>query len=142
MSRKWIVAALLLAACDRAPEKLAVAKVEADPFAGARAAVLLRLKDPDSARFGQIAHGKAGAICGEVNARNSYGGYTGMTPFMLTADGAFMAYDNTGDWGDKGIQAEMFEKRGCSIGPEHAKALEVRRLLDASNRRVAEMSGK
>lgn len=44
------------------------------------------LKDPDSARFGQIAAAKADNgtiyVCGYVNARNSFGGYTGMQPYL------------------------------------------------------------
>lgn len=43
------------------------------------------LKDPDSARFGDMkaSTGKEGLInvCGWLNAKNSYGGYTGMGPF-------------------------------------------------------------
>lgn len=50
-----------------------------------RRSVLASLKDPESARFGSMAASKAtdGTIfvCGFVNARNSFGGYTGMEPF-------------------------------------------------------------
>ena len=44
--------------------------------------VISRLKDPESARFAEIwaLQGSNGnrSICGLVNAKNSYGGYTGM----------------------------------------------------------------
>lgn len=45
------------------------------------------LKDADSAKFRAIrykAHESGGGwrMCGEVNAKNSYGGYVGFTPFM------------------------------------------------------------
>lgn len=45
------------------------------------------LKDPDSAKFDGIAGAKAAGekditVCGFVNARNSYGGYTGKKPFL------------------------------------------------------------
>ncbi|MGX9144960.1 hypothetical protein [Mesorhizobium sp. 128a] len=44
------------------------------------------LKDPDSARFGNMLAAQEDAdsswVCGTVNARNSFGGYTGGTPFM------------------------------------------------------------
>ena len=36
------------------------------------------LKDPESAKFQNIK-----GYCGEVNAKNSYGGYTGFKPFYL-----------------------------------------------------------
>lgn len=56
----------------------------------AKAAVLLKLKDPNSAKFGILtamtspnAHGEpTDVICGTVNAKNSYGGYAGATPFV------------------------------------------------------------
>lgn len=43
------------------------------------AAVKARLKDPESARFGeQWVGGKDGTVfCGKVNAKNAFGGYTG-----------------------------------------------------------------
>lgn len=52
----------------------------------AKETVLLALKDPESARFTDNWYGTrepgeaaATAICGEVNARNSYGGYDGFS---------------------------------------------------------------
>jgi hypothetical protein len=52
-----------------------------------RAAFAPTLKDADSARFRAIqykAEKEAGvwAMCGEVNAKNSYGGYVGFAPFL------------------------------------------------------------
>ncbi|MBA5776133.1 hypothetical protein H2509_03230 [Stappia sp. F7233] len=54
------------------------------------------LKDPESARFGEIlaaANGEgAVSACGWVNAKNSYGGYTGDKPFIgLLINGRFVA---------------------------------------------------
>lgn len=49
-------------------------------------AVAEKLKDPESARFGKIIvnHDTKGLLtaCGMVNAKNSYGGYVGMSPFL------------------------------------------------------------
>lgn len=53
------------------------------------------LKDPDSAKFkwmklsgkGANREGYVGYYCGLVNARNSYGGYTGYTPFAAMIGG-------------------------------------------------------
>lgn len=40
-------------------------------------------KDPDSAKFSNVrVDDKEGAVCGLVNAKNSYGGYTGAYPFV------------------------------------------------------------
>lgn len=44
------------------------------------------LKDPESARFGTIAGAQTPdgniSVCGLVNAKNSFGGYTGEQPFF------------------------------------------------------------
>jgi hypothetical protein len=54
-------------------------------------AVLRKLKDPSSAVFGSMTlapqtekdqHGEFFVVCGWINARNSFGGYSGMTPFF------------------------------------------------------------
>ena len=51
-----------------------------------QAGVRVRLKDPDSARFSRIVAGRMAngrvIACGQVNAKNSFGGYTGMSPFV------------------------------------------------------------
>jgi hypothetical protein len=53
----------------------AIAKVKAD--------ILESLKDPDSATFRRItASADGGVICGEVNAKNSMGGYIGYRKFV------------------------------------------------------------
>src|SRR5262245_10479314 len=49
----------------------------------AREAVMNTMKDPASTQFESI-QVKANAICGFVNARNSYGGYVGRTQFAVT----------------------------------------------------------
>lgn len=49
-----------------------------------RAAVAKTLKDPESARFGDMAATDSPTtfvVCGYVNGKNSYGGYVGMQPF-------------------------------------------------------------
>lgn len=47
----------------------------------ARAAIANLLKDPTSARFEGIER-RPGAVCGFVNSKNSFGGYTGRKPFV------------------------------------------------------------
>ena len=59
-----------------------------------QSAVLYRLKDPDSAKLRNIAAVKLDdgslKVCGEVNSRNSFGGYNGFMPFSGTVtDGRF-----------------------------------------------------
>ena len=48
------------------------------------------MRDPDSVKFGKLFEGRGSSgkqtICGEVNAKNGFGGYTGMTPFIYFVD--------------------------------------------------------
>lgn len=78
--------------------------VEVDPDV-ARAMELLRgrLKDPDSAIFGDVkitvgAHGKL--ACGFVNARNGFGGRNGMQRFVVDFDGVSKGLDSAISEGD------------------------------------------
>lgn len=59
-------------------------------IAAVKEGIIKGLRDPDSAKFGNMVaaaakHETAGEIkyvCGYINAKNSYGGYTGMTPYF------------------------------------------------------------
>lgn len=63
-------------------------------FAELRTQVLTRLRDPESARFGAFSRGirldsnnkRRDTVCGSVNAKNAYGGYTGMRPLVYFVD--------------------------------------------------------
>ncbi len=57
----------------------------ADEFADAKARVAAQLKDPASAEFKDI-NQVGDRVCGEVNARNSFGGYTGFVPFYIRGE--------------------------------------------------------
>lgn len=60
--------------------------------------VLARLKDPDSAKFGGQFVGSAGIPCGEVNSKNSFGGYTGFQRYMASGGGlVFIESDMAAD---------------------------------------------
>jgi hypothetical protein len=56
-----------------------------------KTAVAKSLKDPESARFNSpfvaSKNSKGITVCGFVNAKNSYGGYTGDKPFLVGGDG-------------------------------------------------------
>lgn len=59
-------------------------------YEAAKKAVLQQLKDPNSAQFGPSARQTkpnvrgepTDVVCGAVNARNSFGGYSGMSGFV------------------------------------------------------------
>ena len=82
-----------LSACVEAPAAPPSAPVKSTPIglsssqiAAVHSGVKASLKDPGSAQFSNIqaARGNDGslAVCGLVNAKNSYGGYTGSQPFI------------------------------------------------------------
>lgn len=50
-------------------------------------AVLDTLKDPDSAKFGEITYVGDGAACVTVNAKNAMGGYTGNQQAFMQKSG-------------------------------------------------------
>ena len=57
-------------------------KVEA-----AKKEVESRLSDPSSAQYRNITTSSQGVVCGEVNAKNKMGGYTGFEMFVYNAAG-------------------------------------------------------
>ncbi len=71
------------------------------------------LKDPDSAKFQniRIAEYDGGkVVCGEINAKNSYGGYVGYKRFVAGASGATILdtsskYPHINDASNAGINA-------------------------------------
>lgn len=78
---RGVVIAGLLAAPVAAAEPYNLTKSD---MAEIEQSVRRKLKDPESARFRAFTARKTeyGAIvCGFVNAKNSYGGYTGFAPF-------------------------------------------------------------
>lgn len=58
-------------------------------IAKAKHFLLSDLKDPDSAKFRNVRMREADSakfVCGEINAKNSYGGYVGFTPFLTDGE--------------------------------------------------------
>ena len=75
------------------------------------------LKDPDSAKFyGIYAIQKPDqprpSVCGFVNAKNSYGGYVGKTPFLATPDIAVLTGGLT--LGGRSVGSEVIVNN-CSL---------------------------
>jgi hypothetical protein len=53
------------------------------------------LKDPESARFKNITYLSQRALCGEVNSKNSYGGYVGFKSFVVDFEGVYWSGDSS-----------------------------------------------
>lgn len=65
-------------------------------------AVLANLKDPESAKFNGLYTAKDAYLCGEVNARNSFGGYVGYKRFVtLGSPGLTWIDDGSADFLEK-----------------------------------------
>lgn len=61
-----------------------------------KAKVAGTLKDPQSAQFeGLQLVWEGRAMCGQVNAKNSYGGYVGVKAFVVDANGVYWAGDGS-----------------------------------------------
>jgi hypothetical protein len=64
---------------------LLLGPAHADQIDDARAAIIRKLKDPESARFTDVrVNGEV--VCGMVNAKNAYGGYPGAHKFYYGID--------------------------------------------------------
>jgi len=87
MSRSLITA--LIAAALAIP-----CLVQARSLEEAQAVVRDSLRDPESARFRNVAANPNGSVCGEVNARNGYGGYNGFTAFAVDPAGSVWLLPN------------------------------------------------
>jgi hypothetical protein len=87
------IAALMLsgmASAEEAAPKKAIVPLTQEQMEAAKKVVADTLKDPESARFSDLyaiagENAKPGeyAVCGRVNAKNSYGGYVGYRPFLV-----------------------------------------------------------
>ena len=66
----------------------------------AQAQIAARLKDPGSAVFRGSYVSPKNAVCGEVNARNGFGGYMGYQRFIVQGAEAFTADDFHGQIDD------------------------------------------
>lgn len=120
---RWV----LLTAIALTPINAAIAQQpKSDPlFAQARAALAQKLKDPESARieglkrtnFANTKGAPTPAVCGTVNAKNSFGGYAGAVPFvfMPSMNDAFIVQaDNQADL----IVATAIYRRFCLNQPD------------------------
>jgi hypothetical protein len=73
------------AAAELRQSREAAAKAAAEAAEeGVRQRVREALRDPSSAQFRNIHPGQGGYTCGEVNAKNALGGYTGFAKFVVS----------------------------------------------------------
>lgn len=130
----WAVASLLMLGCQAAPQYPGVSTAPPAPrptpsspyalspseVAATQAGVRSFLKDPYSAMFsGRIlaARHTDGTItaCGLVNAKNSYGGYTGDGPYIATIRDGAVVDAATGTGRDAQFVVQLCRERGVQI---------------------------
>jgi len=96
MKRALIIALMGVAcAAQAAPKAKLKQTAKPDPIAGAHERVKDVLKDPDSAKFRTEFVARDGAVCGFVNAKNSYGGYGGFKRYIVEPERVML--DNGGE---------------------------------------------
>jgi hypothetical protein len=101
MSAKTICVTLIatsLAGCGQSssPPKFANGKDEISNQVHAQILVEKRLRDPASAQFSRLSVADIGlktVVCGEVNAKNGFGGYGGRESFVVMDERATLASD-------------------------------------------------
>lgn len=68
-------------------------KTKEEGLLAAQAQVASSLKDPGSAQFRNVEikpYGYGKVVCGEVNAKNSYGGYVGFAKFVASHEASML----------------------------------------------------
>lgn len=76
-----------LVGCSESPEKKAASE-KSMLEVKAQEVVKESLKDPESAEFRNM-----NGVCGEVNAKNSFGGYTGFKKFVIDVNASQLFID-------------------------------------------------
>ncbi|TWF53266.1 hypothetical protein [Neorhizobium alkalisoli] len=123
----YCVAALFIVAAGPATSasaqqaaKFSPVKLTAEQVNTVQRGVRKSLKDPESARFGGFAAAaespNAITVCGVVNAKNSYGGYTGNQPFIgLLFGKSYLVGKIGGSQQEAAVVITMCRQRGMDV---------------------------
>lgn len=87
----------------------------ADALAAAKEAAANNLKDPGSAQFRNVRvvmYGNSKIVCGEINGKNSYGGYVGFVPFVASTTAATL-YDRDSRYAEVTTAANVGITTAC-----------------------------
>jgi len=102
-----LVASIITACGDSKKPEVTQAQIDAHFIYEGKEVVRKRMKDPVSTEFRDVSlsiKSGAPAVCGEVNSKNSFGGYVGFQQFVSVADTVFMKPDTTTDGMEKAWQ--------------------------------------
>jgi hypothetical protein len=128
MKRMLLAVLLFLTGCNSGGQRydslemLTPVKLSKAQMAAVRSGVTKSLKDPESARFGAMIGGKSSkgtiTVCGYVNAKNSFGGYTGEKPFtgvLVSHDKKFVMVGMGGSDIDTQVTMDVCRKQGLDL---------------------------
>jgi hypothetical protein len=90
------------------------------------------LFDPFSAQYRTIRSGRGGAVCGEYNAKNRLGAYTGFRDFVLSRDGRTIYASSYND-GVRNERYSSFAEAYINACATAAEASEYRRATGIGN---------
>jgi len=88
-------------------------------LASGKAAVVNKMKDPSSTTFKNLFTRNDWFLCGEVNSKNSFGGYVGFKRFIAQGDIGLVEFD------DESNDFNRLWSRDC----EGAKLTEIEQIL-------------
>ena len=116
---------------SRQPKKKATSEVSKDQalLEKAKGAAKYDLKDPDSAQFRgvHISKDKPREVHGEINSKNSYGGYVGFEKFLYSIDNGKVIFssaiiENNRAWEDACDRGDrLLEQSGRTVDREDKK---------------------
>lgn len=122
---------------------LAVAAVSAcgnsARITAAEEAVRSRMKDPGSVQFKTIKVAKTGAVCGDFNAKNSYGAYVGFNMFAYTKEGELLIAPAFKDVStsppsiaglSSQMQQEVLSRRKADLDEAKSRLALLKRMVD------------
>jgi hypothetical protein len=129
-----LAAAAAAAGCDKIPGTQSFAEEKA------KRAVAEQLLDPASALFRNVVS-EAGKVCGEVNAKNKMGAYTGFSRFVVdTADFEPQLdpqFDLSDLWSARDLCREMMSNEYSSLSSTTSVCARVDELQQAEGRQRA-----
>lgn len=90
------------------------------------------LLDPDSAKYSSLRLGRAGAVCGKVNAKNRFGAYVGFKDFVLSKDRVTLYVSDSNDGLGSQLSGSFAEAYANACGSESERKLVHSLIEDAS----------
>ena len=113
-----LVSAMSVTACKKTPTAPATPPPPAVSTDASRAVLVNALKDPGSVQWRNEVTGPDGTtLCGEINSKNSMGGYVGFSRFIANPSGFLIIGGKFGTW--------VMSSNRIPVPEEYSKAAEL-----------------